>query len=44
MKSFLLRDIPDELRRKFKETCVRKDVSMKEALIRFMTQFVKEEN
>ena len=44
MKTFLLRSIPEKLFRDFKTACAAKDVTMKETLIRFMHQFVKEEN
>ncbi len=39
-KQIMIWDVPEDLKRNFKRTCVDKGVSMKEAFVTFMEQFV----
>ncbi len=41
MGTFLIRDIPDELKRKFKALCAERGITMKEAFLKYMTEEVE---
>lgn len=41
VKTMLVEDVPVQVRQDFKAACVRKNKSMKETIIEFMTNFVK---
>lgn len=41
MGSYLIKDIPEELQRKFKASCVLRGTTMKEELIRFIREEVE---
>ncbi|MGC2424105.1 MAG: hypothetical protein WA666_07130 [Nitrospirota bacterium] len=43
MKSYLLRDIPDDLWKAIKLTAVEKDMTMKDLIIKFLEEGVKRE-
>jgi len=42
MKTFLIKNIPEEVHRKFKVYCAQKENTMREELIRFMNKVVKQ--
>jgi len=44
MKTFLLKNIPDEVHRKFKVYCAQKENTMREELIRFMNRVIKQKD
>ena len=41
MGTFLIRDIPDELKRKFKALCAERGITMKEAFLKNMKEEVE---
>ena len=41
MVTFLIRDIPDELKRKFKALCAERGITMKGAFIKYMREEVE---
>ena len=41
MGTLIIKNVPDEIRREFKAICIRKATTMREEIIRFMTEVVE---